>query len=125
MADTFGQTAVAIQWPILQGLNALTPVTITTQTGETIDHTTGEITPIVLLTTVEALVSAFSLDIVDGIRITNLDRKVLIRHSDVTTAPAVTSTVLIHGETWSMQSPPELVANEGLWQLHVRQVGQV
>ena len=65
------------------------------------------------------------MDEIDNVRITNLDRKVLIQHSAIATAPAVTSTVLISGQVWSMQSPPELVANEGLWQLHVRQVGQV
>ena len=123
--STFGQDLAEAIWSGWEDGDALTPVTMTTQTGETIDHTTGEITPVVLLTTVEALVSAFRPDELDNVRVTNIDRKVLIRHSDLTTPPAVTSTVLIHGESWSMQSPPELVANEGLWQLHVRQVGQV
>lgn len=122
----FGVGIVADIWRELDAAQALTTVVITTQTGSSTDYTTGVITPTApVVETVQALVGPFQPEEVDGLRITNLDRKVLIEAADLVTVPVVLSTVVFGGATWSMQAPPEPVSNDGLWQLHVRQVGQV
>lgn len=121
---TFGARAAAAAWPMLRRAGGLTEVTLTEVTITT-NTTTGEVTRALVSETVDAKISPFRPDEVDGVRITAHDRKVLVQQADVVNIPTLDTQITFGGETWHMQSPPEPVSNDGLWLLHVRRVGEV
>ena len=119
---TFGTQVVMAAWPVLQTAGALTLVTLTTHVTS-VDYETGAITTTDVMEMLDALVTPFGPDEVDGLRVAVADRKVLIPTAVVQAPPTLTTTVTIAGEVWEMQAPPERVSNDGLWQLHVRRIG--
>jgi hypothetical protein len=122
---TFGPSVAGAAWPVLQAIGALTSVRVSTVTGTTTDYETGAVVETLVEQTLEAKVSPFKPNEIDGLRILVADKKVLLLQAEVTTPPTVRSTVTMSGLTWALQAPPELVSNEGLWQLHIRRIGDV
>jgi hypothetical protein len=122
---SFGAAVAGAAWPVLRAVGGLTSVTLTTVTGSTTDYTTGQITETVMTETVEAKVGPFRPDEIDTLRMTVADKKVLIPQAALSVTPTVRSTVTMDGLPWALQAPPELVSNGGLWQLHVRRIGDV
>lgn len=120
---TFGATVAAAAWPALRAAGGLTTVTLTLMTVTT-DYTTGEVTQTLTVETPDALVGPFARLEVDGVRVTAADRRVLVRVADVTLTPTVNMSVTIAGVAWDVIGVGK-VSNDGLWELHVRQLGQV
>jgi len=120
---TFGAKVTAAVWPVLKAQGGLTSITMTV-IETSIDHTTGEVTQTFAVATPDALVGPFARQEVDGVRVTSADRRVLVRKADVTLTPTVNMSLTIAGVVWDVIGVSS-VSNDGLWELHVRQLGQV
>jgi hypothetical protein len=122
---TFGPTVAAAAWPVLRAIGGLTPAIFTTVTHGPPDYETGQIPRTTTEDTVDAKVSPFLPDEVDGLSVTVADKKVLVLQADLTSRPTLLTTITLDGVPWALQAPPESVSNDGLWRFHVRRIGDV